>query len=94
MSSPKYYLAGYYSSVDIIPPWCRARRGCFSGAVCLLSGQMGSQWCHFLLANMRVQLASRPRSPVNTTLNWSGYSELTWEDKAGLRKFPEVRLVI
>ena len=44
-------------------------------------GQMCSLWCHFLLANMRVQPGSRPRLPVNTTLNFPGYSG------AGLSKF-------
>ena len=39
-----------------------------------LAGQMGSLRCHFLLANMRVQPGSRPRLPVNTTLNFPGYS--------------------
>ena len=38
-----------------------------------LSGQMGSLWCHFLPANMRVQPVGRPGSPVNTTLNFPGY---------------------
>ena len=46
------------------------------------SGQMGSLWCHFLLANTRVQPGSRPRSPVNTTLNFPGY----WELGAGRTK--------
>ena len=45
----------------------------YSGVWSAVSGQMGSLWCHFLLANMRVQPASRPGSPVNTTLNSPGY---------------------
>ena len=51
-----------------------------------MSGQMGSLWCHFLLANMRVGQDSRPRFPVNTltTLNFPGYSGA---GSAGLSKF-------